>query len=235
MDHRQVEALIARITPVLADHVDKLMAPLIARIAMLEGRANEKPEKGEQGEQGDVGPVGPPGSQGEQGPQGEQGQPGLVGEPGAKGEPGERGRDGVGIAGAAITREGELMLTLTDGTVLMPGRVDGRDGLSLEDLSLEHDGERTVTFVFARGEKRTESPIVFPVQIYRGVYQADAVYTRGDSVTLNGSQYHCNVRQTSARPGDGSTDWTLSVKHGRDGRHGRDSALMNSSSLVRLP
>jgi hypothetical protein len=59
------------------------------------------------------------------GPAGERGPPG---EPGAygvgiKGDDGPPGRDGVGIVAAAINRDGELMLTLSDGSVLTPGRV----------------------------------------------------------------------------------------------------------------
>ena len=36
-----------------------------------------------------------------------------------------RGRDGVSVVGAAINHKGELMLTLSDGTILTPGRVGG--------------------------------------------------------------------------------------------------------------
>jgi len=121
------------------------------------------------------------------------------------------------------------MLTLSDGVVLTPGRVDGRDGLSIEDLSLQYDGERTVTFVFARGDKRTDIPIVFPLMLYRGVFEPGRSYVRGDTVTLNGSLYHCNA-PTTARPGDGA-DWTLSVKHGRDGRSGHIGAVVLGERL----
>jgi hypothetical protein len=57
------------------------------------------------------------------GPSGEPGPPGAIG---TQGEAGPRGRDGISITGAAINRDGELMLTLSDGTVLTPGRVEGR-------------------------------------------------------------------------------------------------------------
>lgn len=61
--------------------------------------------------------VGPPGAPGERG---EPGRDGV----GAKGDPGPAGRDGVSVTAAAVNRSGELMLTLSDGTVLTPGRVD---------------------------------------------------------------------------------------------------------------
>jgi hypothetical protein len=63
------------------------------------------------------------------GPPGERGQPGERGADGvgSKGDDGPPGRDGVSIAAAAINRGGELMLTLSDGTVLTPGRVVAAD------------------------------------------------------------------------------------------------------------
>jgi len=231
MKENEVAALIRGLTPGIHECVAKAVAPLAARLAELEAKGAEhaKPEKGEAGPPG---PQGDPGPQGEPGAEGRPGGEGPQGEIGPQGETGARGRDGVGIAGAAITREGELMLTLSDGVVLTPGRVDGRDGLSIEDLSLQYDGERTVTFVFARGDKRTDIPIVFPLMLYRGVFEPGRSYVRGDTVTLNGSLYHCNA-PTTARPGDGA-DWTLSVKHGRDGRSGRDMAP-TSKTPVTLP
>lgn len=64
------------------------------------------------------------GPAGEPGPPGRDGAAGVIGE---RGDEGPRGRDGISITGAAINRDGELMLTLSDGTVLTPGRVEGRD------------------------------------------------------------------------------------------------------------
>jgi hypothetical protein len=64
-----------------------------------------------------LGPViGPPG---EKGAPGERGADGI----GSKGEDGRPGRDGVAVTAAAINRGGELMLTLSDGSVLTPGKV----------------------------------------------------------------------------------------------------------------
>lgn len=57
-----------------------------------------------------------------------------------------------------------------------------------------------------------------PLQIYRGVFKSDNPYYQGDTVTWAGSLWHCNVTGTKAQPGDGSSDWTLAVKKGRDGR-----------------
>ncbi len=60
-------------------------------------------------QKGDSGPRGLPGLPGPQGERGERGE---------RGEPGQRGRDGTGIAGAAVSRDGDLLLTLSDGVIL---------------------------------------------------------------------------------------------------------------------
>lgn len=96
---------------------------------------------------------------------------------------------------------------------------NGQDGVGFDDMTVEHDGERTVVLRFARGDQVKEFPVVFPVPIYRGVYRPDGAYVRGDEVTFGGSQWHCNAA-TAEKPGDGSAAWTLAVKRGRDGKDG---------------
>jgi hypothetical protein len=56
---------------------------------------------------------------------------------------------------------------------------------------------------------------------YCGVYVDGRSYDRGDGVTYAGSFWHCNADGTRTKPGDGSPDWTLTVKRGRDGKDGR--------------
>jgi hypothetical protein len=53
---------------------------------------------------------------------------------------------------------------------------------------------------------------------YFGIWRAHK-YTEGAFVTDNGSVWHAN-RTTTERPGT-SADWTLAVKHGREGRADR--------------
>jgi collagen triple helix repeat protein len=191
-------------------YLDAELGVLAAKVAALTAI---EPVPGPPGPAGEAGPQGERGADGAQGPQGEKGE---TGPEGARGEAGERGREGAGIVAAAINREGELMLTLSDGGVLMPGRVDGRDGLSIEDLSVEYDGERTMTLVFSRGEVRKDFPIQFPAIIYRGIFEPGRDYAQGDSVTLGGSLFIAQA-PTSAKPG-ASDQWRLAVKRGADGR-----------------
>ena len=55
---------------------------------------------------------------------------------------------------------------------------------------------------------------------YCGVFQAAQEYQRGDLVSWDGSIFHAN-KDTRARPGNGSTDWTLAVKRGADAERPR--------------
>lgn len=74
----------------------------------------------------------------------EQRQPerGEKGADGARGEAGERGSDGIGIADAAILREGDLLLTFTDGRTKTLSAVVGKDGRDGVDGMDGAQGER---------------------------------------------------------------------------------------------
>lgn len=168
---------------------------------------------------------------GEPGAPGKDGEPGQKGDPGADGAPGLRGKDGVGIAETIVDRAGALVLTMTDGTVKTVGAIvgkdgapgqdgkDGRDGFSLEDLSVEFDGERTALLKFSRGDVVKTAELRFPVVIDRGVY-VPKTYERGDGVTYGGS-YWIAQRDTAAEDKPGLSDaFRLSIKKGRDGKDG---------------
>lgn len=200
------------------------------------GEKGERGERGEKGETGDPGPEGPPGKDGAPGVVGEKGDPGdpgPVGDPGRDGANGKDGADGVGLAGAVIDRSGGLILTLTDGTTrelgLVVGRdgqkgepgqdgVDGADGLGFDDLEVVHDGLRTFTFRFAKGEKVKEFPFTLPVVLDCGVFKSGNTYSSGDGVTWGGS-FWIAQKDTTDKPGEGD-GWRLAVKKGRDGKDG---------------
>lgn len=138
------------------------------------------------------GPAGPAGPQGERGPEGVPGRDGRDAPPmpGPRGEPGERGKDG------------------RDGT-------NGKDGITEERFLGELEkrfGAHESTCV-QRIDSRIDERKIVPWS----VYQAGTEYQRGVFVTFGGSLWHCNKGGTKQKPGDGD-DWTLAVKHGRDGR-----------------
>lgn len=144
------------------------------------------------------------------------------------------GKDGIGVAGAILGRDGELVLTLSDGStkdlgVILgkdgePGRpgVDGKDGVGFDDLEAVYDGERAVTLKFTRGDNVKEFSFKMPVVLDRGVFKEDRPqpYEKGDGVTFGGSFWIAQKDAPEGKPQDGSKDWRLSVKRGRNGADG---------------
>ncbi len=155
-------------------------------------------------------------------------------------------KDGAGLADAVIDRDDNLILTMTDGRTKNMGRVvgkdaeqdamlrtlreelneaikaipvpkDGEDGLGFDDMSVDHDGERTIILRWARGDVTKEARIVMPVVLDRGVYSEGKSYERGDGVTWGGS-FWIAQDDTAEKPGEGKTAWRLGVRRGRDGK-----------------
>jgi hypothetical protein len=125
-----------------------------------------------------------------------------------------RGKDGVGWSEARTNDDGELILKLTTGETFNVGRVRGYDGFSLEDFSVEYDGERTIALIFAKSGRVERHEIVLPIPIDRGVYREGQTYDRGDAVSFGGSM-HIAQEPTADRP-ETSKAWRLAVKRGRD-------------------
>jgi integrin beta 3 len=208
------------VTALLRDERDRLAAELstaFERIAFLEGR--EAPA-------GPPGPPGPPGPQGEPGPVGPAGPPGEAGargEPGPEGPPGVPGRDGRdGLPGAPGEpgRDGKDGIDGKDGRDGIDGK-DGRDGLSVADADFRaEDHGRILVFSLSAGDIELVNEIETGIPLDRGVWQDGRAYRYGDMVTWGGSKWHCYATETTARPGEKSDDWKLSIKRGRDGKDG---------------
>lgn len=105
-----------------------------------------------------------------------------------------------------------------------PGR-DGVDGVGMDDLIVEHDGERSLTFKCVRGDVvKVLGTFKLPFPMYRKVWAEGRTYEPGDRVTWAGSEWVCD-RETTTKPGEGSKAWTLAVKRGRDGKDGQAGAI----------
>jgi hypothetical protein len=130
--------------------------------------------------------------------------PGRDGLPGAPGTPGRDGRDGV------------------------PGN-DGKDGLGFDDLTVNYDGDRTLTLAFVQADHTRSFPVALPIVLDRGVWR-DGQYVQGDAVTYAGALWIAQ-RQTAARPGEGPEGgWRLAVKAPRHGKSVFDLARSNGFS-----
>lgn len=235
---------IDAIAEVVAGVVREATAPLLARLDALEQRELVLPEKGDAGEPGPQGEPGragevdmdavkalidaavaalPPAERGEKGDPGNDGPPGANGSDGAPGEP---GRDGVGLADALIDKDGNLVVTMTDGRTKTLGSVhgndgapgkDGADGLGFEHMTVEQVNDRTLCFMFKRDEQEAEVNVTFPLPIYRGVFKEGGDYEQADLVTWGGSLWHCNEPK-GLKPGAPDSGWQLAAKAGRPGK-----------------
>lgn len=166
-------------------------------------------------------------------------QHGQKGDPGDKGEPGANGADGVGLAGAVIDREGELVVTKTNGEAIKLGRVigmdgqkgaDGKDGADFADVEFDYDGERGLIIRGKGGEivKR------LPIPIDRGYYREGMSCEKGDVVTESGSAWIA-IADTSAKPGHDQKDaWRMLARKGRDGERGEKGVPYVPPAPVKL-
>jgi hypothetical protein len=242
------------IADVVASAVREATAPLLARINALESRDLALPGKGEQGERGEKGEPGEVDMAAVKAliddavaalPQAEKGEAGSPGRDCDMAEvanlvqnavksavealpaprDGEAGKDGLGLANALIDRDGVLVLTMTDGTSKLLGRVVGIDGapgkdaepFTLDDFDIEAIDERSIRLKFTHGSEAHSFDLEFPLPIYRGVFVEDAQYQRGDVVTWAGSAWHCDEAK-SLKPGAADSGWRLMVKAGRPGK-----------------
>lgn len=238
------KAFGAEVVSVVRNYIDAVVTPLISRLDAIERRAAEK---GERGEKGDAGPAGPqgergePGPAGDTGPQGERGLQGLQGErgePGQKGDPGLNGKDGLDAVEFMIDLRGNLIATLSNGTTKDLGRIngndgkdgaDGSDGLGFDDLSVLHDGERSFTFRFSKGDEIKDFQFKLPFVLDKGTYKAGTTYERGDGVSWAGC-FWIAQSDTSEKPDTGQ-GWRLAVKRGRDGK---DAPPMSPSTTPKV-
>lgn len=226
--------------------VDRALGAIDGRVRALEERA--APADGKNGLNGSDGRDGKDGEPGRDGLDGKDGENGRDGSDGLNGQHGKDGDNGVGLASALIARDGQLVLTLTDGKTVALGIVvggdgqdgkdgkDGQDGTNGErgadgfalndfDTEMQADG-RTLLLKFVRGDVTETHELKFPVMIYRGVFSEGAIYERGDVVTWGGAIWHCDAEpiegEGPGKPVEGAKGWTLAVKRGRDGKAGEN-------------
>lgn len=143
--------------------------------------------------------------------------------PGKQGEPGKSiTLDDVSLfLDAAIAKhvldfERRANESLAKAIDKIPVPKDGRDGVDLTELSVDFDGERTVTVKGRTGEvtKRV------PVPLWRGYWTQGVVVEKSDILTHNGTAYIAIVDNPKCEPGVGKYDheWKVFTRKGRDGR-----------------
>jgi hypothetical protein len=124
-----------------------------------------------------------------------------------------------GIQEAIIDREGQLVLTMTDGTIQKLGRVIGQDGLSVESRELEYVPEthEIVERWTANGKTRE---FRYPAGGIRdGGYWRQGVEARKHEVMTHAGSTWLALRDTKAKPcHENPEDWRLFARKGRDAK-----------------
>jgi len=228
----------------MASIVKDATAPLLKRIEELEARQPEKGEKGDPGQ--DAPPVEVDVAEVVKELLATDGVKHIVGmevaaymaeNPPPAGKDGEPGRDGdPGPAGKSVTLEDvslfldaaiakhvlELERRATDAVAKaidkIPVPKDGKDGADFSEVSIDYDGERTITIKGRGGEivKRV------PIPLDRGYWSPGQSHEKGDVVTHNGVAFIAK-RDTSAEPKtENCDDWRILARKGRDGKDGRN-------------
>jgi hypothetical protein len=156
--------------------------------------------------------------------------PGKDGKDGDKGDPGEPGKSvtledvslflDAAIAKHVLDFERRANETLAKAIDKIPVPKDGRDGVDLTELSVDYDGERTVT---VKGRTGTVTKRV-PIPLWRGYWSPGVVAEKGDILTHNGTAYIAIVDNPKCEPGVGKYDheWKVFARKGRDGKDGRN-------------
>jgi hypothetical protein len=204
-------------------------------ISGIDGKDGTAGRDGIDGKDGAHGLDGKDGSAGLDGKDGAPGQDGVDGKEGMIGEKGDRGRDGVGLAGALIGRDGQLLVTLSNGDILDLGPVSGKDGLGFEDMTEElADDGRTIIRRYQRGDQVKEFRHTFAIVLDRGIWK-DGTYQVGDGVTWGGS-FWIAQKQTTLKPQtpEAHDDWRLAVKKGRDGKDGVVRTVVDKP-IIKVP
>lgn len=130
------------------------------------------------------------------------------------------GKDGHGLAGAMIDRDGSLQITLSNGEVKNLGRVvgkDGADGISFDAFDLEYLPESHEVLVRATVGTRTKE-LRYPAGGIRPAgYWRDGTKAKACEAWVHDGSLWIATRETGAKPASNSPDWHIAARKGRDG------------------
>ena len=230
-----VEALLSEMEQKLATHADAIVDITAAVASIPVGRDGKDGKDGLDGAHGKDGAPGRDGKDGINGKDGADGRDGVDGKDGINGKDGADGRDALelDIVDAIDPQKAYPRGTVAAyrGGLIKATRRTGPIGESLSAAGwrvilrgvaqtevVPSDDLRTlgIRLTHTDGEV-VEQTLRSPSLLYRGVFREGDQYDGGDAVTFGGSLWVA-LRATTTKPGDGSPDWRLAVKKGRDGR-----------------
>ena len=237
MDHRDIEALMQGMAPVIRDLIVNALKPALERISVLEG----VPRRGEDGKDGKDGAPGLNGKDGTPGLDGKDGAPGLDGKDGAPGQSieGRPGRDAIELQvlrgidetrsysaglyahwrGGVIKSERETS-PIKDGDIYLAGWSVVLQGIDQEFEETIDDGRTIIRTTTYTSGKEYVRKIKTATPLDQGIWR-EGSYEKGDMVSWAGSGFIAQ-RDTKDDEKPGASDaWRLFVKRGRDGQDGK--------------
>ena len=134
------------------------------------------------------------------------------------------GKDGIGMAGAMIDRDGNLMITTTSGETKNLGLVvgsngkDGDDGVSFESFDIEYleDTHEVRIKATAAGKSKEIRYDAGGIRVGKTGYWRDGVSAKACEVYSCDGNAYVAKKNTKSKPTPTSEDWVLIARKGRD-------------------
>jgi hypothetical protein len=132
-------------------------------------------------------------------------------------------KDGLGLAGAMIDRDGALQITFTNGEVKSLGVVvgkdgeDGSDGISLDAFEMEYLPESHEIAIKAAVGTRVKE-LRYPAGGIRpGGYWREGTKAQSNEAWVHDGSLWIAKTATASKPESRSEDWIIAARKGRDG------------------
>lgn len=126
-------------------------------------------------------------------------------------------KDGLGMAGSMIDRDGNLIITMTNGETKNLGPVVGKDGLSMESFEMAYDADAHEVVLKAMAAGKSHE-IRYPAGGIHGKgYWRDGLEAKAGEAWVQGGSLWIAKRNTTESPSHSSESWFMAVRKGRDG------------------
>ena len=145
------------------------------------------------------------------------------------------GKDGIGLAGAMIDRDGALQVTMTDGTVKDLGPVVGKslDSFAMEYLPETHEVRIKAACAGREQEVRFDAGGI-RLSGERNGYWCEGVKAKAlEAFSYDGNLWVARTA-TTAKPSTESPDWVLAARQGRPGAAGKDLNAPRAPETIKV-
>lgn len=164
----------------------------------------------------------------------------VRGEQGPIGEKGADGKDGLGLAGAMIDRDGNLQITMTNGEVKNLGPVvgkdgangtDGKDGLSLDSFEMEYLAESHEIAIKAVCQGRAKEIRYSAGGIRPAGYWREGTKAKAGEAWVHGGSLWIAMKDCASKPATNDEGWIIAARAGRDGERGASGKPVDTSPI----